>query len=133
MTINIGDSRLQDAVTLFNQQEFFACHDVLEDVWSETLTDERLFLQGLIHAAVSLFHFTEGNLGGARKMHDSAVSYLTPFAPHCLGIELGEFLVRYDRCFAPLLGEHSSYPENVHIDPELIPRLEFVANDHSRS
>ncbi|QDT31044.1 DUF309 domain-containing protein [Thalassoglobus polymorphus] len=118
-----NDSRLQEAIELFNSQEYFACHDVLEDLWDETLTDERGFLQGLIHAAVALFHFTEGNLGGARKMHDSAVRYLSPFQPGCQGVELTQFLIRFDECFAPLLGHHKTYPQGIRIDESLIPQL----------
>lgn len=108
---------------LFNQHEFFACHDVLEELWSETLSAERNFLQGLIHAAVALFHFSEANLGGARKMHDSAVRYLTPYPPHCLGIDLSRFLTDFDACFAPLLGQHKQYPQGLVIEEQLIPKL----------
>lgn len=126
MTITADNPQLAEAVRLFNEQEFFACHDVIEELWNETVTAERDFLQGLIHAAVSLFHFSEGNLGGARKMHDSAVRYLSPYEPDCLGIELTEFLQRFDLCFAPLLGTHQSYPTDVEIDETLIPKLQKV-------
>ena len=54
-----------DAVRLFNEQEYFACHDVLEELWGGTPGEDRNFLQGLLHAAVSLFHLSEGNPAGA--------------------------------------------------------------------
>lgn len=117
------DARLAEAVSLFNAQEFFACHDVLEDLWSETLDDNRDFLQGLIHAAVALFHFTEGNLGGARKMHDSTLQYLQAYGPMHGGIDLQRFRAEFDICFAPLLGGHAAYPEHVRIDESRIPQL----------
>ena len=44
-----------EGIRLFNEQEFFECHDVLEELWSETLGDGHLFLQGLIQA-LSLIH-----------------------------------------------------------------------------
>ncbi|MGB0742301.1 MAG: DUF309 domain-containing protein, partial [Planctomycetaceae bacterium] len=59
------DERLAEGVKLFNEGEFFACHDVLEDLWTEQVCPERTFLQGLIQLAVALHHFEEGNLGGA--------------------------------------------------------------------
>ncbi len=123
MSINGDDPRLAEAIEMFNQQDFFACHDVLEEIWSETLSEERVFLQGLIHATVALFHYTEGNLGGARKMHDSAVGYLSPYQPSCLNIEVTQFLQNFDACFAPLLGQHDTYPESVAVDESLIPQL----------
>lgn len=126
MSTSSRDPRLAEAIDLFNQQEFFACHDVLEEIWSETVTEEKTFLQGLIHAAVALFHYTEGNLGGARKMHDSAIRYLTPFQPSCLGIELTQFLQQFDLCLQPLLGRHDSYPAGIRADETLLPTLSRV-------
>ena len=114
--------RLAVAIDLFNRHEFFACHDVLEELWAEAIGPQRDFLQGLIHAAVALHHFTEGNLGGARKMHDSAVRYLAASPADGGGIDLDRFRVDFDRCFAPLLGVHAAYPADVVIDPALIPQ-----------
>lgn len=118
-----SDPQFEEAMRLFDAEEFFACHDVLEELWTEMIGPERQFLQGLIHAAVALFHFGEGNLGGARKMHDSAVEYLKPFCPVFAGIDLAKFLSEFDDCFAALLGPRSSYPTGVSLDADLIPRI----------
>lgn len=123
-------SEFERAVELFNQQEFFACHDVLEEIWSETIGSERDFYQGLIHAAVALFHFSEGNLTGARKMHDSALRYLAAAGSvHC-GLDLQRFRTEFDRCFAPLLGHRRDYPDHVHIDESLIPKFNSPCTDN---
>jgi predicted metal-dependent hydrolase len=116
-----------EGVRLFNAREFFACHDVLEELWTDTLGPERTFYQGLIHAAVSLFHFEEGNLGGARKMHDSTRKYLEPFAPDFMGLDLAGFLMDYKTCFQPLLDAGSSWPTGLAIDPETLPPLRWKA------
>ena len=55
----------REGLRLFNEEEFFECHEVLEELWSETRGDEKKFLQGLIQAAVALFHFGNENFGGA--------------------------------------------------------------------
>jgi predicted metal-dependent hydrolase len=121
-----GTEQFIEAVRLFNEREFFACHDVLEEVWSQTLDDERDFLQGLIHAAVALFHFGEGNLAGARKVHDSAIRYLAGYGDSHAGIDLGRFRADFDVCFEPLLGAHHHYPQGVVLNHELIPMLRPV-------
>ncbi len=54
-----------EGIRLFNEEDFFECHEVLEELWSETLGAEKKFYQGLIQAAVALFHFGNENLGGA--------------------------------------------------------------------
>ena len=117
------DPRYVDAVRLFNDCEFFACHDVLEELWSETLGPERSFYQGLIHAAVALHHFEGGNLGGARKMYDSASRYLEPYAPAYLGVDLEQFLAAFRECFRELLEAGNVYPAGTTLKDERIPQL----------
>lgn len=114
------DPRFDEAIGLFNSREFFACHDVLEEIWSETLQD-REFYQGLIHAAVALFHFGEGNLGGARKMAGSAIRYLAPFRPVCRGVDVARLLHDFHTCFADLLAPHADYPTALVLDDRKIP------------
>ena len=122
------DARFQQAIELFNRREFFACHDALEELWNETLGEEREFYQGLIHAAVALFHFGEGNLGGARKMYGSAVRYLSPYRPGCCGVDLDLLLQQLQVCFDELLRPHESYPAGLVLDDNLIPTIEFTGD-----
>jgi predicted metal-dependent hydrolase len=122
------DARFRQAIELFNRREFFACHDVLEELWNETLGEEREFYQGLIHAAVALFHFGEGNLGGARKMYGSAVRYLLPYRPRYFGVELEQFLNKLQLCFAELLQPHDAYPAGLVLDDMLIPTIEVTGD-----
>lgn len=117
------DPRFTEALELFNSQEFFACHDVLEELWGETLGPERQFYQGLIHAAIALFHFGEGNLGGARKMYGSAVSYLSPYRPTFMEVDVERLLAELQAAFAELLRHHEGYPSEVRLDERLIPSI----------
>ncbi len=122
-------STLSDAVQLFNAQEFFACHDILEEIWSETIGPEREFYQGLIHAAVALFHFSEGNLTGARKMYGSAIRYLRPFQPVHRRVDIERLIQDLRNCFQELLEYRESYPEGISIREEWIPLLHYHATD----
>ena len=65
-----------EGIRLFNEEEFFECHDVLEELWAETLGEDKKFLQGLIQASVALFHFGNENLGGARKLYHASLEKL---------------------------------------------------------
>ena len=95
---------LLEAVRLFNEREYFACHDVLEELWGETLGEDRDFYQGLLHAAVSLHHFSEGNPAGARKMHASTLRYLSGYGNSFHGVDLGQLRTELVACFEPLKG-----------------------------
>ena len=121
----MSDPRFTQALELFNAREFFACHDVLEELWGETLGPERQFYQGLIHAAIALFHFGEGNLGGARKMYGSALNYLSPYRPAFMDVSVDRLLSDLHTAFAELLQHHEGYPSGVLLDEQLIPSIEL--------
>lgn len=120
-----------EGIRLFNERQFFECHDVLEELWDETLGDEKQFYQGLIHAAVALFHFETGNLGGARKMYDSTRRYLLPYTPRYAGIDLDRFLDDFRHCFRELLESGPEYPFHVKLRDDRIPVLHFSAEPQS--
>lgn len=120
---DFSDPRIDDGITLFNTGEFFECHDVLEDFWGELTCPEKPMFQGLIQAAVALYHFEEGNLGGARRMFTSCRVYLSPFAPVCGGIDVERLLADLQKCFLELMEEHASYPIHLKIDPTRVPRI----------
>jgi uncharacterized protein len=69
------DPRYLAGILFFNERDFFEAHEVWEDLWAESHGNERRFYQGLIQAAVGLFHFSGGNLGGAVKLYRSSYDY----------------------------------------------------------
>ncbi|MEW4530514.1 DUF309 domain-containing protein [Maioricimonas sp. JC845] len=117
------DPRYHEGIRLFDAEEFFACHDVFEDLWTETLDDRREFYQGLIHAAVALHHFEERNLGGAMRMYRSARRYLTPYQPTTMGLRVDLFLDSFRECFAELLDARDGYPDGLELDRSRLPKL----------
>jgi predicted metal-dependent hydrolase len=94
MTISPTDERLQAGINLFNAGEFFACHDVWEDLWSDILGEERDFIKGLIHLTVAMHHFSEGNPGGVRKMSRSATAYLSKYPGGYLQLNIAGLLAK---------------------------------------
>jgi hypothetical protein len=114
-----------EGVRLFNAEEFFECHDVLEELWSEVIGDEKKFYQGLIQASVALFHFGNENLGGARKMYESARAKLEPYLPSYMGIDLEKLLADLKNCFQELLDARDRYPTGVKLRDERIPKIEL--------
>lgn len=115
------DPRIDEGIRLFNKREFFDCHDVFEDLWSELTGPEKTFFQGLIHGAVCLFHFEGGNAGGARKMYGTCVAYLQTFEPQFCGIDVTRFLSDLEFCFEELLAVKKGYPHGLTLRTERIP------------
>ncbi|HWA24780.1 MAG TPA: DUF309 domain-containing protein [Lacunisphaera sp.] len=112
-----------EGLRLFNEEDFFECHDVLEELWSETLGEEKKFYQGLIQASVALFHFGNGNLGGARKMYETARKCLEPYGDVYGGIDLKQFRADFKHCFQELLDARDVYPEGVELQDDRVPKI----------
>jgi len=86
--MTFDDPRWSRGVDLFNDGEFFDAHEVVEDLWHETLGPEREFLKGFIQAAVALEHHRRGNPKGLRSVGDTAAVYLRRADPRSGGIDV---------------------------------------------
>ena len=114
-----------EGLRLFNAEDFFECHEVLEELWTETLDERKKFYQGLIQAAVALFHFGNGNLGGARKVYLSSRKYLEAYGPTYEGLDLTEFLASFDGCFQELMQATETYPSHIELCDDRIPKIDI--------
>lgn len=120
-------AQYREGIRLFNEEDFFECHEVLEELWSEQQGESKKFVQGLIQAAVGLFHFGNENFGGAKKLYISARDKLLPFGEEYWGIDLGRFLRDYQTCFQELLDNTEAYPTTVQLRDELVPKIHATA------
>ncbi len=78
---------LQSGVALFNQQEFFRCHEVLEEAWTVEQGPRRVFLQSLIHIAVGFYHWQRDNHLGAVAQLRKGLLKLEAYLPAYEGID----------------------------------------------
>lgn len=116
-----------EGLRLFNAEEFFESHEVLEELWSETQDSRKKFYQGLIQAAVALLHFGNGNLGGAKKVYLSSRKYLEPYQPQFEGLEVTRFLDAFQFCFQELLDNQEACPSGIELRDERIPKITVPA------
>src|SRR5256885_12285221 len=96
------DARYLAGVLFFNERDFFEAHEVWEDLWAESHGEERGFYQGLIQAAVGLFHFGRGNHGGALKLYRSGRDYMRPCGSPYHGLDVDAFWRGMEECYRPL-------------------------------
>lgn len=116
-----------EGLRLFNDEEFFECHEVLEELWGGTVGPSKKFYQGLIQAAVALFHFGNGNLGGAKKVYLSSLKYLEAYPSPCEGMDLAKFLADMKFCFQELLDNTETCPTGIELRDERIPKIALPA------
>jgi len=76
-----AESALQQAITQFNQQEFYACHDTLEALWTEAIEPERSFYQGILQIAVAYYHLGNQNWRGGMILLGEGSKKLKTYQP----------------------------------------------------
>ncbi|GIW07892.1 MAG: hypothetical protein KatS3mg060_2697 [Dehalococcoidia bacterium] len=84
-----GPPTLSLAVRQFDDGDYFACHETLEDLWRAEPGPVRRVYQGILHVAVGLYHLRRGNRHGAVTKLRSGLDYLAPFPSRCHGLDLG--------------------------------------------
>lgn len=87
-SIESVDPRLKEGLDLFNQGEYYRCHDVLEAIWMEANTLEKPFYQGILQIAVGLYHLGNHNWQGASILLGEGVNRLRPFEPAYAGVDV---------------------------------------------
>lgn len=86
------DKLFELGVHLFNEQEYFECHEVLEKLWNLQNGPDKQFTQGLIQIAVGLYHLRRENEVGARKLLTRGLARVEPFAPEYVDLDLKMFV-----------------------------------------
>lgn len=102
-------------IALFNEGDFFQCHEVLEDLWKQVHGEESLFYHALIQAAVCVYHWSRGNLVGARGLYEHCTEKLDQLPPARRGIDLARLRRDLDRFIAAI--------DRNPAEPGAIPRL----------
>jgi predicted metal-dependent hydrolase len=84
------DAGYRRGIELFNAEQFFECHEVLEEVWRAAPAEERFFLQALIHFAVGFYHHQRGNPDGADRQLRKALRKLAGYLPNYGGLDTAQ-------------------------------------------
>jgi predicted metal-dependent hydrolase len=119
------DPRYLEGIEHFNKCDFFEAHEVWEDLWKDTEGPTRNFFKGLIHVAVCLHHFGNGNIRGAKKLYLSSRGYLQPYGPQFKGLDIEKLLSQLETCCREILESQEQFPR-IEIVPDLIPEIHLA-------
>jgi hypothetical protein len=92
---------------LFQQGDYFACHEVLEKLW---LREKNRFYQALIQLAVAFHHLSRGNSEGGRKLLAAAEEKLRESPQGRHGMDAGSVADWCAECRAALPEDRRSGP-----------------------
>ena len=83
---------LAAGIVLFNQGDYYDCHDVLEALWMEANPTDKPFYQGILQIAVGLYHLGNHNWRGASILLGEGVNRLRPFEPSYGGVAVADLV-----------------------------------------
>jgi predicted metal-dependent hydrolase len=107
------DSLFAQGIEQFNNGEYFECHETLEEYWNSLHGDEKLFVQGVIQAAVACYHAGRGNWRGAASQYEKSISKLERFGPRRSGVELADFVSQLRTCRQAVATAQASPPGTI--------------------
>lgn len=116
----------RDALAAFAARDFYEVHEQLEELWRRVPAAEKPTVQGLIQAAVCLFHFARGNFPGARLLASQAIEKLSRSPGVYRGLDVAEYLPRFRRAVAPLAAKELAEPLELRNAP--LPRTAMANN-----
>lgn len=109
------------AVQQFNHSEFWECHETLEEIWMEEAESIRVLYKGILHVGIGFFHLLGENYHGATTKLHSGIEMLRPFAPRCMGVEVGKLLAAAEYCLQAV--QELGRERIAEFDVKLIPQI----------
>lgn len=95
--------RYTKGIWLFNNRHFFECHEILEELWLESIGTEKTFYQMIIHAAVCFVHWETGNRKGVLSLqHTFKQKAAQVSAGNYMGLDITRMLQNMAALVEPL-------------------------------
>ena len=120
----VNDPRLGRGVDAFNAGEFFAAHEIWEELWLEMVGPEKLLLQGLVQIAAGYAKVESGVRGGALKLLARGVGLVRAFGATSAGLALEPFV---EGVSADLQRLHAAPNADVSLSLMHVPHLQLTA------
>jgi uncharacterized protein len=88
---SVMDARLREAISLFNNRQFFECHEILEAFYQETEAANKPFVEALIQIAAAFRIFAEfAEVRGPARMIYQALVRFENYQPDFLQVRVKE-------------------------------------------
>lgn len=83
-------AQAEEGIVLFNQGEYYKCHDALEAAWNDDKSATRDLYKAVLQVGIAYFQIERGNYRGAMKMLLRVRQWLTPLPPICRGVNIAK-------------------------------------------
>ena len=106
------DTAFEHGIELINAGSYYAAHDALEEVWRRVHGWTKPFYQGMTQVAISLHHFSTGNMAGAQSVMAKSRKNLAEFPGVFCGVDVEDLMAQLD-AWEKALAEGGPYPAKV--------------------
>jgi predicted metal-dependent hydrolase len=72
----------------FNAQEYFECHETLEEAWMKESGPVRDVYRAILQVGIAYYQIQRGNYWGAHKMFVRSLQWFAPLPDRCQGIDI---------------------------------------------
>ncbi len=119
------DARARTGIALFNEGQFYKCHDALEEAWVADASAGRDLYRAILQVGIAYFQIERGNYRGAVKMLLRVRQWLAPLPDVCRGVNIARLRQDVENVHQAL---ETLGPEGLDaIDRSLFRRIETVA------
>ncbi|MCA9961275.1 MAG: DUF309 domain-containing protein [Anaerolineales bacterium] len=91
-------------IALFNQGDYYQCHDDLEEIWRQDNAPGRELYQGILQVGIALYQIQRGNYRGAVKMLLRVRQWLAPLPAVCRGVDVARLRANVETYYESLQG-----------------------------
>jgi len=120
------DARLREGIRLFNDGQFFECHEILEGFYREIEDANKPFLEGLIELAAAFRLFCDfGEIKGPVRMIHQALIRFENYQPAFLQVRVKD-LCQAVEAWANAAESAGPQPSAVNITKIQIQRFSFI-------
>ncbi|PID06974.1 hypothetical protein CSV65_03520 [Sporosarcina sp. P31] len=115
---------LQFIVYFNDNQDYFECHEVLEEYWKEQENFSKDHpLTGYILMATGLYHWRRGNTAGASRTLTKAITRFrempVQFGDYLEDVAIDEIIMQLEYCLTRIESDEDFYSFQLPISPEL--------------
>lgn len=93
----------QKGIEMFNEGQFYKCHDYLEEAWMADETPGRNLYRGILQVGIAYFQIDRGNYRGALKMLLRVRQWLEPLPDVCRGVNVARLREDVENVHAAVL------------------------------
>lgn len=115
----------REGIALFNEEQYYKCHDALEEAWRADSTAVRDLYRGILQVGIAYFQIERGNYRGALKMLLRVRQWLDPLPDVCREVNIAQLREDVTAVYNALI---TLTPEQIdQFDTQLFKKIEFIS------